>query len=252
MARKNRIKFIEYYTRIFDALEVTNPTYFQENKYSADKALAAWDHGYWDISSVRSHEALILDKKGCLNVGICPFCGHSQIGESNTWAYTWKWYNGPVLNICRECYNQGTDGIEKPIERTRNIAGGLLLSIIYGYLIVSIIIGSFQYLYYGGLSLSYLITQWTIFGISIFSNLYFRKSHKGVGNVLAIISGGIAMMDIIQAVIFYILGDFIDVNISLNQAIILFSVAVGIFFLIYRHLTSSVRKNDNRKREHIE
>ena len=116
-----------------------------------------------------------------------------------------------------------------------------MLLIIFGYFLASIIIGFNQYVHFEGLSTVYLVSQWIILGVSVFCTLFFHNRHHGVGDFLATVGGGIAMMDIIQAILFYVLGGFITSDLSLTKTILLVVIAIVIIIFVYRYLTKSPR-----------
>ena len=49
----------------------------------------------------------VLDELGKLNVGICPMCGDSPIGNDKRWEFKWKFKPfGPKINVCQMCYQE--------------------------------------------------------------------------------------------------------------------------------------------------
>lgn len=111
-----------------------------------------------------------------------------------------------------------------------------MLGLIFGYLIISILIGIYQYRIMGELSGTYLTTQWVIFIVSAICTLKFQNSPTVIGDFIATISGGFAMMIIIQAVIFFILGDIIASKLSITKIILLIIFGALIARFIYKYL----------------
>ena len=115
----------------------------------------------------------------------------------------------------------------------------LTLVAILGYLIGSIVIGYNQYTNFGELSTTFLITQWVVLGISVFCTLRFQNSNTNLGDTLATLGGGIAMMVIIQAVLFFVLGGLITSTMSNAKIILLVVLAIIIGRLVFKYLTKS-------------
>lgn len=115
------------------------------------------------------------------------------------------------------------------------------IALIFGYFIGSIAIGVDQYQNSGGLSTNYLIIQWVVLALSVFCTLKFQNSPTIIGDTLATLGGGIAMMIIIQAVLFFLLGDFIAAHMSSIKIIMLIIVAVIIVRLVFKYLVQGTR-----------
>ncbi len=112
----------------------------------------------------------------------------------------------------------------------------IILALIFGYFIGSIIIGVNQYQSNGGLSTNYLITQWVFLAISVFCTLKFQNSSTIIGDTLATLGGGIAMMIIIQAILFYILGDFLAAHMGTIKILLLIIAAIVIVRMVFKYL----------------
>lgn len=115
----------------------------------------------------------------------------------------------------------------------------LTLILIYSYLIISIFIGVTQFQEIGELSTNYLIFQWFALGISVFLTMKFQNSKTIKGETLAIIGGGFAMMIVIQAVLFFLIGDYISYKMSTIKIIVLVIIAIIIIKVVHKHLMGS-------------
>lgn len=116
----------------------------------------------------------------------------------------------------------------------------LTISAIFFYLVISVIIGINQYIDLGGLSRSYIITQWVVLIISVFLNFRYQNSYSQIGFVLSTLGGGIAMMVIIQAVLFFLFGRFLTSNISNVKIFLLIFLGLGVVKLIHWFLTRDI------------
>jgi len=114
-----------------------------------------------------------------------------------------------------------------------------LLAII-GYFITSIIIGVSQYIHYGELSSVYIIAQIVIFIISVFLNFKFQESYSDIGSALSILGGGLALMDILQAVLFLIFGRFIEPNMSFWKILLFIIIGIVIIVVIIKRLNRNI------------
>ena len=119
----------------------------------------------------------------------------------------------------------------------RNI---IVIFSIFSYLVISVIIGINQYIDLGGLSKTYIITQWIVLVISIFLTLRYQNSYSQIGIVLSTLGGGIAMMVIIQAALFLIFGRFLTSNMSAGKIILLIFLGLGVVKLIHWYLTRDI------------
>ncbi len=116
----------------------------------------------------------------------------------------------------------------------------LTLSSILGYLIGSIVVGYNQFKNHGELSTTFLATQWIVLGISTILTLSLQKSVSVLGETLATLGGGIALMIIIQAVIFYVLGGLINSNMNTARIVVFLVLALIIVRLVFKYLTKDV------------
>ena len=113
----------------------------------------------------------------------------------------------------------------------------LTVASIFAYFIISIFIGVNQYLDFGELSNTYLFIQSLVLVISIFCTIRFQNSQSIFGEILATLGGGFAMMIIIQAVLFFMLGDVIVSNLSTMKIIVLVIIGLIIIRLVFKNLT---------------
>ena len=116
----------------------------------------------------------------------------------------------------------------------------LTLLAIAGYLIISLIIGINQYINIGELPKSYIITQWVVLIISVIITFSFQNPYSQTAAVLSTLGGGIAMMVIIQAVLFFIFGRFITAGLSTGKIILLIILGLVVVKLIHWLLTRNL------------
>ena len=109
--------------------------------------------------------------------------------------------------------------------------------IVVGYLVCSIILGIGEYREFGELSSTYIITQWVVLGLSIFLNLKFQNARTILGEILAILGGGIALMVILQAILFFVIGDAIGSKMSTTKIVILTIVGILVVYFAFKHFT---------------
>jgi len=113
----------------------------------------------------------------------------------------------------------------------------LLLILIFGYLIASLYIGINEYRNLGELSSTYITVQWIVFVISAILTIKLQTSQTILGDSIATLGGGIAMMIVIQAVIFFLLGDVIASSLSPFKIFIIIALGIIISRLAFKYLT---------------
>lgn len=97
----------------------------------------------------------------------------------------------------------------------KNIQNVAVLVII-SYFIVSIIFGISDYKEFGQLTATYLVTQVVMFILGVIINIKYSKKKY----FISAIGGGIALMVILQAVLFWLIGDAISSEMSTGKIIL--------------------------------
>lgn len=134
----NDEKLEEYYLNIFSVIKHTGRFEIDKLKNPEEKAKAV-KSVYWNVKGLDVNSAIKLEQCGCLNVGICPMCGSYPIGKNESWPYSWGWFSGPNLYLCKECYTTGYALTNGP-RRLRKIFA-VILFIISIYLIYLCLFG---------------------------------------------------------------------------------------------------------------
>lgn len=115
----------------------------------------------------------------------------------------------------------------------------LLLTLIFGYLIASLYIGINEYRNLGELSSTYITVQWIVFVISAFCTLKFQNSRTILGESIATLGGGFAMMIVIQAIIFFLLGDVIASSLSPMKIFVIVVLGIIVARFVFKYLTQT-------------
>jgi len=113
----------------------------------------------------------------------------------------------------------------------------ITITLIIGYFAGSVFIGVGQYQTLGELSTNYIVFQLITLTVSVFFTLKFQNSPTVIGDTLATLGGGVAMMIVIQSILFYLIGDVITKSISTTKIIVLVIVALVIIRLVFKFLT---------------
>ncbi len=121
MEIKNKEKFKQYYAGILKCIQANRYNIFAELKTPEEQLDAIIDSGFWTVKSLS--DAKEVNRRGLLNVGICPICGDSPIPTRQGpyhYSYYWSWYNGPSVYLCKSCFDIGIKEyheFEKSIKR---------------------------------------------------------------------------------------------------------------------------------------
>jgi hypothetical protein len=106
---KDEEKLQQYYFGILNCVKANRYNIFADLKTPEEKVTAILTSGFWTVKSLSTSDAIEANNKGFLNIGICPICGNSTIPKKpiDSWKYCWTWHNGPTLNLCKTCFNNG-------------------------------------------------------------------------------------------------------------------------------------------------